>query len=104
MIKVSVYFPNESDKKFDLDYFTNQHMAMVHQRLDSGGLVRSEVEKGVSDADPSAPPRFVAVGILYFETLEQVHEGFKTHGREIMGDLPNYTDIQPQFLISEVVG
>jgi len=27
-----------------------------------------------------------------------------THGREIMGDVPNYTDIQPQFQISEIVG
>jgi uncharacterized protein (TIGR02118 family) len=44
------------------------------------------------------------VGSLYFDTVEHVHEAFKTHGREIMGDIKNYTDIQPQFLISEVVG
>lgn len=104
MIKVSIFFPNEPGKKFDLDYFQNQHFSLVHRLLDSQGLVRGEVEKGVSDTDPSAPPRFVAVGGLYFDTVEHVHEGFKTHGREIMGDLKNYTDIQPQFLISEVVG
>jgi len=103
MIKVSVYYPNEEGKKFDLDYFTNKHMALVHQKLDSMGLIRSEVEKGVSDADPSAPPRFVATGALYFDTVEHVHEGFKAHGREIMGDAANYTDIAPQFLISEIV-
>ena len=104
MIKVSVYYPNETGKKFDIDYFANKHMALVHQRLDSLGLTRSEVEKGISDTDPNAPPRFVAVGALYFDTVEHVHESFMTHGKEILGDAPNYTDIQPQFLISEVVG
>ncbi len=104
MIKVSVYYPNESGKKFDMDYYLKSHITMVHRLLDSGGLIRSEVEKGISDADPSAEPRFVAVGCLYFEKVEQVHAGFMTHGKEIMGDISNYTDIQPQFLISEVVG
>jgi hypothetical protein len=26
------------------------------------------------------------------------------HGKEIMGDVPNYTDIRPQVQISEIVG
>lgn len=104
MIKVSIYYPAEAGKKFDIDYFANEHMALVHQKLDSQGLIRTEVEKGVSDADPSAPPRFVAAGALYFDTVEHVHEGFRTHGRELMGDMANYTEIKPQFLISEIVG
>jgi uncharacterized protein (TIGR02118 family) len=104
MIKVSIYFPKEEGKKFDIEYFANKHMALVHQKLDSQGLARTEVERGVSDADPSAPPRFVAAGALYFDNVEHVHEGFKAHGREIMGDIANFTDIKPQFLISEIVG
>ena len=103
MIKVSVLYPNESGKKFDMDYFTNKHIPMVRQRLDGGGLLRSEFEGGISSADPSAPAPFVAIGVLYFNVVEEVHEAFKTHGREIMGDIPNYTDIAPQIQISEVV-
>ncbi len=104
MFKVSVYYPNESGKKFDMDYYIKSHITMVHRLLDSEGLVRTEIEKGISDADPSAQPRFVAVGALYFEAVEQVHAAFMTHGKEIMGDIPNYTDIKPEFLISEVLG
>ncbi len=103
MIKVSVYYPNESGKKFDMEYYINSHVPLVNRLLYAGGLTRSEVEKGISDADPSAPPMFVVVNTLYFEAVEQVHAAFMTHGKEIMGDIPNYTDIQPQFLISEVV-
>ena len=75
----------------------------MHRLLDSEGLTRTEIEKGISDADPSAAPRNIAVGNLYFEAVEQVHAAFMNHGKEIMGDIPNYTDIQPQILISEVV-
>ena len=103
MIKVSVLYPNEEGKKFDLDYFVNSHFPMVHARLDSMGLVRSEVENGLSSADPNAPAPYVAVGVLYFEKVDEVHEAFKTHGREIMGDIKNYTEVQPQIQISEIV-
>lgn len=103
MIKVSVLYANEEGKKFDMDYFSGKHMPLVQSRLNSMGLLRIEVERGVSSADPNAPAPFVAIGVLYFNTAEEVHEGFKTHGREIMGDIPNYTDISPQFQISEIV-
>ena len=103
MIKVSVFYPNEEGKKFDMDYYSGKHMPLVQSRLDSMGLLRIEVERGVSSADPNAPAPFVAIGVMYFNTVEEVHEGFKTHGREIMGDIPNYTDIAPQFQISEIV-
>jgi len=103
MIKVSVLYPNEEGKKFDMDYYTGKHMPLVHSRLDSMGLLRTEVEKGLSSADPSAPAPFVAIGVLYFNTVEEVHEAFKTHGREVMGDIPNYTDISPQIQIAEIL-
>ena len=103
MIKVSVLYPNEEGKKFDMDYYTGKHIPLVHSRMDSMGLLRTEVEKGISSADPSSPAPFVAIGVLYFNTVEEVHEVFKTHGQEVMGDIPNYTDIAPQIQISEIV-
>ena len=104
MIKVTVLYPNGEGKKFDMDYYSGKHMPLVHSRLDSMGLLRSEVERGVSSADPSAPAPFVAIGVLYFNRVEEVHEAFKNHGRELLGDIPNFTDIEPQFQISEIVG
>ena len=103
MIKVTVMYPNEDGKKFDMDYYVNKHIPMVASLLTPGGLIRGEVEKGISGTDPSSPPMYVAVGCLYFTSVEEVHAAFSTHGRAIMGDIPNYTDIKPQFLIGETV-
>lgn len=103
MIKVTVMYPNDPDKKFDFDYYQNKHIPMVAGLLAPGGLIRVELEKGISGTDPNSPPMYVAVGSLYFNTLEEVHAAFSTHGRAIMGDIPNYTDIKPAFQIGEVI-
>ena len=103
MIKVTVLYPNEEGKSFNFEYWSGPHMEIVHRSLDSMGLQKSELEKGVSAADPNAPAPFLAMATLYFNTTDEVHEGFKTHGREILGDIKNYTDISPQFQISEVL-
>ena len=104
MIKVTVLYPNETGKKFDLEYYVNTHVPMVQRLLGPMGLVRGELEKGISAADPNEPAPFVVVGHLYFNSTDEVHEAFKTHGREIMGDIKNYTEISPTFQISETLG
>ena len=103
MIKVSVLYPNEEGKKFDHGYWTTTHLNLVQSLLGPMGLVNGEMEKGVSGTDPNAPAPFVAVGHLYFNTVEEVHAACTTHAGAIMGDLPNYTDIKPTFQISETL-
>jgi uncharacterized protein (TIGR02118 family) len=101
MITVSVLYPNESGKKFDMDYYCNEHIPMVQQKLGSA-CKRVAVEHGVAGATPGAPPAFIAVGRLYFDSAEAFQTAFGSHAEAIMGDIPNYTDIQPTIQISEV--
>ena len=98
MIRVSVMYPNEKGKRFDLDYYVHKHMALVHKHLDSAGLVKAEVDKA---ADPNAP--FIAAGILYFKSMEEFQTGFFTHAAEFTADMANFTDLVPQVQISEIV-
>ena len=98
MIRVSVMYPNEKGKRFDLDYFATKHIGLVHKKLDGAGLVRSEVDKA---ADPSSP--FIAIGHLYFKSMEDFLNGFFPHAGEFTADMPNYTDLVPQVQISEIV-
>lgn len=103
MIKVSVLYPHDSAKKFDFDYVQNTHLPMVGRLLSPLGLQSAGLDKGVSTADPNQPAPFVAVNTLIFNTVEEVHQAFITHGSEIMSDIKNYTDITPQIQISEIV-
>ena len=104
MIRVSALYPNESGAKFDHGYFMDKHIPMMTKLLGPRGLVRIEVDKGISAADPNAPAPFIVVAHFIFNSVEEVHQGFKAAGREIMGDIPNYTSVTPTFQISEMVG
>ena len=103
MIRVSVLYPNQPGSKFDEKYYMEKHIPMVNRRLKPHGLVRVEVDKGVSAANPKEAAPFIAVAHLIFNSVEDVHKGFQAVGRDVMGDIPNYTSIKPQIQISEMV-
>lgn len=99
MIKVSVFYPNEEGKKFDMIYYCNKHIPMCQDKL---GCTQVAVEQGLAGAAPGTPAPYVAMGHLYFDSLEALQAAFEQHAAEIMGDIPNYTDISPVMQISEV--
>ncbi len=101
MIRVGVLYPNESGKKFDMDYYLNKHIPMVNTILGNLGLVRTEVDKGIAGLEQGSPPPFVAIGYLYYENMDAFQKCM-TKADELMADIPNFTDIQPQMQISEI--
>lgn len=103
MIKVSVMYPHEEGKRFDMDYYASRHRKMVHDLLDPEGLVGFTIDKGVGGGGPGAPAPFVCMGHLRFETMDAYKAAFKKHGKVLMGDVPNFTDITPDVQISEIV-
>ena len=103
MIRASVMYPSGEGKKFDYDYYVNKHMGLVHKRLDSLGLIRSEVDRGLSGGAPGAPAPYSAVGHLYFKSIDDFQNAIKLHGKELFDDVPNYTNIVPQVQVSEII-
>jgi uncharacterized protein (TIGR02118 family) len=101
MIKVSVLYANQDGSKFDMDYYCKSHMPMVQQKL--GAACKGvAVEHGLSGATPGSRPAYIAMGHLYFDSAEAFQAAFGPHAQAIMADIPNYTDIQPTILVSEV--
>ncbi len=103
MVRVTVLYPHREGAKFDHDYYARKHMTMVGERLRPFGLLRYEVDRGVGGGAPGAPAPFVAACHLYFDKAGEFEKGIAAHGKEIMADVPNYTDIRPQMQISQIV-
>ena len=101
MIKVSVLYPNEEGKKFDMDYYLNSHIPMVQEKL-GDTLKGGAVDQGLGGAEPGSPATYVTMAHLLFDSVEAFQSAFGPHAETIMADVPNYTDIQPTFQISEV--
>jgi uncharacterized protein (TIGR02118 family) len=101
MIKVSVLYPNEEGKKFDMDYYLNSHIPMVQEKL-GDALKGGAVEQGLGGAEPGSSAIYVAMAHLLFDSVETFQSAFGPHSEAIMADVPNYTDILPTIQISEV--
>ncbi len=95
MIRVSVMYAKGG--KFDYDYYVNKHMALVHKLLDPFGLVKTEVNKGVGDSP------YMAIGHLVFNSMEEMQKGLQAHDPKLAADLVNFSDVKPQFQISEII-
>jgi uncharacterized protein (TIGR02118 family) len=102
MIKVSVMYPNTPAARFDLEYYRDKHMPLVKARLGEACKYYT-VDKGLAGGEPGAPARYVAMGHIFSDSIEAFQAGFGPHAKEIMADIPNYTDQTPVFQISEVV-
>lgn len=101
MIKVSVFYPNQPGATFDMTYYCSHHMPLV-QRLVGSALKSMAVEQGVGGSEPGSPPRYLAMGHLYFDSIETFQSSFGSKAPEIIADVPNYTNLQPIIQISEV--
>jgi uncharacterized protein (TIGR02118 family) len=72
-------------------------------RFLGANTVRAEIRKGVASPDGS-PASFVCLGSIWINSVEGFQSTLAQHGKEIMGDIPNYTNIQPILQLDEVVG
>ena len=101
MIKVSVLYPNKAGGRFDIAYYCAKHIPMVQQKL--GAACKGvAVEHGIGGGTPGSQPAFIAIGHLLFDSVAAFQAAFAPHAQAIMGDIPNYTDLQPTIQVSEV--
>jgi uncharacterized protein (TIGR02118 family) len=102
MYKVSVMYPYEKGAKFDFEYYRTKHMALVQKHLKPFGLIKTGVDRGISGGG-DAPPPYICVGQLYFQTRDGYEKGIAQCGPILRGDIPNFTTLTPIRLISEVL-
>ena len=101
VIKVSVFYPNTTGSRFDMPYYLNKHIPMVQQKL-GAALKGASVEHGLGGGQPGSPPTYLAMGHLLFDSVEAFQQSWGPHAEAIVGDIPNYTNIQPTIQVSEV--
>ena len=103
MIKISIFYPNTTGARFDMDYYLTKHMPVSIEKLSAGKGYRSvSVERGVGGAAPESEPAFVAMCQYVFDSAEDFLAAFNQHAELLQGDIPNYTDIQPVIQFSAV--
>ncbi len=102
MYKVCVMYPNGEGATFDYDYYRDTHMKLVQEHMAPFGLQGIGVDKGIA-GEAGAPAPFLCVGTLLFDRPDGFDEGISKIGTVLRDDIPNFTNIKPIRLISEVL-
>ncbi|OEK05621.1 ethyl tert-butyl ether degradation protein EthD [Roseivirga misakiensis] len=102
MIKVTLLYENGDGKTFDMAYYEDKHMPLVAELM-GDNLKYYKIDKGIGGRTPDAPIPFLAIGYLYFDKLADYQEAIGPNAEKIIGDIPNFTNIQPTLQISQVV-
>lgn len=101
MIKISILYPNEKGKTFDMDYYEKNHMPMMAGFLGKN-LKFYEIDKGIAGRTPNDEVPFVAVGYFYCADLAEYNKAVRQNIDTIRNDIKKYTNIQPTVQISEI--
>lgn len=102
MIKISVIYPNGADAQFDAAYYRDRHMPMVKQLM--GEYCKSYgIDTALAAGTVASDVPYIAMGHLFCDSLEDFQAGFGPHSKQILGDIPNYTNQKPIMQFSDVV-
>lgn len=94
MISVHILYPKTDDSTFDMDYYMSTHMPMLANAL--GDACTSW------GASTSKGGEYEAIGWAMVESQEAFDNAMATHGGDILGDVPNYTNVAPTLVVGSV--
>jgi uncharacterized protein (TIGR02118 family) len=94
MVVIPVLYPKTAESHFDHDYYLQKHVPLVRSRWQAMGLIRDVLIRGTSTLD-GGQPGFELIGFLTFHSAEQVQAALAAFGQEIIGDIPNFTNVSP---------
>jgi uncharacterized protein (TIGR02118 family) len=96
--RVTVIYPTKEGWTFDFEYYMSKHIPMVSKMVGKG----IEVRRGLSDATGATAP-YVCVATILTDNITEFQAVLAKHGAEILGDVPNYTNIEPVVQFDEIV-
>ena len=96
MIVMTILYPRTDDSTFDMDYYNSSHMPMVADALgdDCQGWGSAAIADG----------KWAAMGWVVATSQDAMNAAMAEHGAKIMGDVPNYTNVQPEVLMGQITG
>jgi uncharacterized protein (TIGR02118 family) len=85
---------------FDLDYYLKTHMPMVGRLWGPAGMKSSQVLQGVGTPNGADVAQNI-IALLDFESLDAFKAAARAHGKEVLGDVPNFTDAEAVIQFNE---
>lgn len=101
MIRISIFYPNKEEGRFDMDYYLNKHMPMSIEKQGKA-LKGISVETGCNENLPGTQTPYIAMCHLLYDSVKAFQTAFTPHAELLSKDMINYTNIEPIIQVSEV--
>jgi uncharacterized protein (TIGR02118 family) len=98
---VTVAYPKTDSSTFDHAYYVDKHTKLVQDMWGHHGLKSVRILKGTGSLGGSAD--FEIITLLEFTSHEAFLGAVGAHADEVMGDIKNFTNVQPLVQFNEVV-
>jgi uncharacterized protein (TIGR02118 family) len=101
MYCVTVLYPNEPGGRFDFAYYCDRHIPMMLELL-GDNVLSTEVRRGIQAVDGSSAP-YLCLLNTRIRSPELFAQVMAEHSEKVLGDIPNYTNLQPIIQIDETL-
>ncbi len=98
MVTLSVLYPKNATSTFDHAYYRDTHTPLVQSRFAPESLT---ILHGLPGPDGSAPT-YELIALISFSSPDQLNAALSTHGAEVVGDIANFTNVQPVIQVNTV--
>lgn len=95
---------NNDDLKFDMSYYLKTHMPLVFDKWKQYGLQKWDIIEYGPGLDGSKP-QYRVCAVLHWDNADEVKTAAGSEeAKPVFGDIANFTNAQPTFLMGSVVG
>lgn len=97
---LTAVYPKDAGSRLDLQYYRDSHLAMLYRLFGFEAIKRYEIRIPAEDAGADAP--FYAGTNIYVANQAAFDRARERHIDQILADIPNFTDITPRTMMTEV--
>lgn len=100
---ITVVFPNDLDANYNIEYYISSHMPLIERHWKKFGVKSWSVTKFTPGLDGNQP-LYAFGSTVYWDNNARIKEAFESpETAEIMGDVPNFSNKQPIFLLGRII-
>jgi len=98
---VTVIYPKTETSTFDHGYYMSKHVPLVQKLWGKLGMRGTEVLRGTGSL--GGAPAYELICLIDFESQDAFLQAAGAHADDIMGDIHNFTNVQPIVQFNEKV-
>jgi len=102
MSTVSVFYPKTATSRFNFDYYLHIHTPLLKRLFEPAGMQNLRLLRGTGSLDGSPAP-YEVFAFFDMPSLEGLQNALAQHAPQILGDIQNYTDVQPVIQLNDVL-